>query len=553
MGKLLIKNGLVYDPLNEISDEKKDILIEDGKIIEKFSSQDDIKEIDASGKTVIPAAIDIHSHIASQQVNWVRLLGSKNENFAKIWNRLTLENIARDYLAEGYTFVIDANVYPSLSKQTLLDFSNLPVLDKGMLLNASNLWALEDEFQRGKIEELSYFLSDLLSTCKGFGIKVYNPFEAETWNFKLLRENIEKGGKLYNFSALDVYKNLTRAAEHLNLPHSVHAHIEGYESQIAKKNLNIILKNINFSEIERKNQDSKLRNQVFHIAHGNSLNMDGDNSELIDFLNSNILVDMDLGFVGFNELNPLITSDRRLINDLLSSSGNDAKVIRSANETEGDSFVSFRMFDKKNKNHCMMWANAIELALKVKNKWQIQLSFNYPNYSNVKDLPKIMTWLISKKARDSYMKDMNGDFLSQSSLNENSEILSFNDFITITRASPAKSLGLSNIKGSLSLGSDGDVNILNIDLSNIDLSKDYEKLEKALKDIEYVIKGGDIIKKGENINLMSEGKIFWTNREIDTEEKTKIIKKKKEFYQKYYSTFYDSLKTSLNEDLLREV
>jgi len=441
MGKLLIKNGLVYDPINEISGEKKDILIEDGKIIEKFSSQDDIKEIDASRKTVIPAAIDIHSHIASQQVNWARLLGSKNENFAKIWNRLTLENIARDYLAEGYTFVIDANVYPSLSKQTLLDFSNLPVLDKGMLLNASNLWALEDEFQRGKIEELSYFLSDLLRTCKGFGIKVYNPFEAETWNFKLLRDNIEKGGKLYNFSALEVYKNLTRAAEQLNLPHSVHAHIEGYESQIAKENLNIILKNINFSEIERKNQDSNLRNQIFHIAHGNSLNMDGDNSELIDFLNSNILVDMDLGFVGFNKLNPLITSDRRLINDLLSSSENDAKVIRSANETEGDSFVIFRIFNKKNKNHCMMWANAIELTLKVKNKWQIQLSFNYPNYSNVKDLPKIATWLISKEARDSYMKDMNGDFLSQSSLNENSEILSFNDFITITRASPAKSLG----------------------------------------------------------------------------------------------------------------
>jgi len=553
MGKLLIKNGLVYDPLNEISEEKKDILIENGKIIEKFSSQKDIKEIDASGKTVFPAASDIHSHIASQQVNWVRLLGSKKEQFAKIWNRLTLESIAQDYLAMGYTLVIDANVYPSLSKQTILDFSNLPVLDKGMLLNVSNLWALEDEFQRGKITELSYFLSDLLSKCKGFGIKVYNPFEAEAWNFKVLRENIEKGGKLYNFSALDVYKNLTKATEQLNLPHSVHAHIEGYESQIAKKNLNIILQNINFSEIGKNNQDSNLRNQVFHLAHGNALNIDGDNSELIEFLNSSDSVDMDLGFIGFDKFNPLITSDRRLINDLMSSAENEAKVIRSANETEGDSFVSFRVFDKNNKKHCIMWANAIELALKVKNKWQIQLSFNYPNYSNVKDLPKIMTWLMSKEARDSFMKDMNQDFLKQSPLNNTDEELNFNDFITITRASPAKSLGLGHIKGSFSPGADGDVNILNIDMNKTDLSKDYEKLETALKDIEYVIKDGDIIKKGENINLMSKGKIFWTNREINTEEKTKIMKKKKEFYQKYYSTFYDSLKTSLNEDLLREI
>ncbi|TFF99021.1 MAG: hypothetical protein EU541_06020, partial [Promethearchaeota archaeon] len=171
MGKLLIKNGLVFDPQNKISGEIKDILIEDGKFSEKFSSQDNIKEIDATGKTVIPAAIDIHSHIASQQVNWARLLGTKNKKFAKFWNRLTLESISRNYLAKGYTFVMDANIYPSLSKQTLLDFSNLPVLDKGMLLNVSNLWAIEDEFQRSKIKELSYFLSDLLSMCKGFGIK----------------------------------------------------------------------------------------------------------------------------------------------------------------------------------------------------------------------------------------------------------------------------------------------------------------------------------------------------------------------------------------------
>ncbi|TFF99245.1 MAG: hypothetical protein EU541_05400 [Promethearchaeota archaeon] len=553
MGKLLIKNGFVFDPLNGIEGEKKDILIEKRKIVEKFSSQNNIKDIDASGKTVIPAAVDIHAHIASQQVNWARLLGTKKREFVKDWNRLTLENIAKEYIKNGYTFVIDANVYPSISKQTIFDFSNLPVLDKGMLLNVSNIWALEDEFQRGKIKELSYFLSDLLSSCKGFGIKVYNPFEAEAWNFKILRENIEKGGKLYNFTALDVYKNLTKAAEYLMLPHSVHAHIEGYESQIAKDNLNIVLDSIDFTELKRGDQDSEFRNQVFHLAHANSYNMDGDNANLIDFLNSNSLVDVDLGFIGFDKLNPLITSDRRLINDLLNSNENNTKVIRSANESEGDSFVTFRRFDKKNKNHCIMWANAIELALKVKNKWQIQLSFNYPNYSNVKDLPEIMTWLISKKARDSYMKDMNEDFLKNSSLNGNSEILSFNDFITITRASPAKSLGLADIKGSFSLGSDGDVNILNIDLSDIDLSKDYEKLEKAFKDIEYVIKGGEIIKKERKMNLLNNGKIFWTDREIQGEEKTKIMKKKKEFYQKYYSTFYDSLQTSMSEKLLRKV
>ena len=90
MEKIIIKNGLVFDPLNDINGEVKDILIEDGVIVEKFTSKNDIKEIDAKGKTGIPSALDIHTHIASQQVNWTRLLGTNNKAFQETWIGLTL-------------------------------------------------------------------------------------------------------------------------------------------------------------------------------------------------------------------------------------------------------------------------------------------------------------------------------------------------------------------------------------------------------------------------------------------------------------------------------
>ena len=48
--KLLIKNGLVYDPINNIKGEKKDILIESGKNVDKFSNNKDVENIDATGK-----------------------------------------------------------------------------------------------------------------------------------------------------------------------------------------------------------------------------------------------------------------------------------------------------------------------------------------------------------------------------------------------------------------------------------------------------------------------------------------------------------------------
>ncbi|MCK4282242.1 MAG: formylmethanofuran dehydrogenase subunit A, partial [Candidatus Lokiarchaeota archaeon] len=145
MSNLIIKNGIVFDPINNISGEKKDLLIESGKIVEKFrhTNSKDTKSIDANGKTVIPGAIDIHTHIASQQTNNIRLLGSKNKDFLQFWNGLTLDYLTKEYLKKGYTFIVEANVFPSLAKQTIFNFGQIPILDKAMLINASNLWPLE--------------------------------------------------------------------------------------------------------------------------------------------------------------------------------------------------------------------------------------------------------------------------------------------------------------------------------------------------------------------------------------------------------------------------
>jgi formylmethanofuran dehydrogenase subunit A len=551
MTKLIIKNGIIYDPLNDIDGEKKDILIEDGKIVEQFSSENDINEIDAANKTVIPAALDIHSHYASQQVNWARLLGTSNKEFNDTWQRLSLETIARDYLANGYTFLLEANTYPSLALQTIFNFKYLPVLDKAMLLNTSNLWALESEFERDVFEDTATFLSDLLDVCKGFGIKAYNPFEAETWNFNELRENIEKEGRLYNFSALDVYMNLTKAVEQLRLPHSLHAHIEGYENTRGENNLSIILNSLKSMDFPSRNGSENGREQIFHIAHANAYNIEKGRGELISFLNENTNADIDIAVLGFDPINPLITSDRGLLSSYINS--NENALFKNAIETEGDSFVSLRRFNKSNTHDCALWENALALALQVKNKWQIQLSLNFPHYSHVNNIPKIAGWLLNSKVRQDFMNDMNEEFLSNSIFSSNDDVLSFYEYVILTRAAPAKSLGLANIKGGFTPGADGDINILDISVSDLDISKDYSPLENALRGMEYVIKDGRIVKHGDKIMLDTSGKIFWADGTSDRQAKEKLMKKKKEFYQKYYSVFYDSMKIDVDEKLLRKI
>jgi len=553
LNKIIIKNGLVFDPINDIDGETKDILIESGKIVEKFSSENNVKEINAKNNSVIPAALDIHTHIASQQTNWARLLGSNNKKFQENWEGLTLKNIARNYISNGYTFILEANVFPSLARETIFNFKQIPVLDKAMLLNVSNLWPLELEFQRKKIDEMALFLSDLLSKTYGFGFKVYNPFENETWNFKELRDDLTQQGRLYNFSPMDVYENLLRCNEKLGMPHSLHAHIEGYENTTGKNNLFVILekiKSLNLTPNQHMGRD-----HIFHIAHANTYNYDGDNGNLINFLNENQDFYVDLAFLSFNPINPLITSDRRLIHSMLTSDiiDNPHKLISSAIEFEGDYFISMRNFNKNNYVNCNLWANAIDLALNIKNKFQVSFSLNFPNYANVSDIPEIVTWLISKEARDNFMKDMSTDFLNNHPLANDDKELKFSELIWLTRTSPAKSLGLSKIKGNLGLDADGDLNILDTNINEIDLSKDHRKLRNALQNIEYVIKSGVIVKKQNEFNFSHNGSIFWSNGKVDVKEKDFIMSKKKEFYQKYSSLFYDSYKVSVDKNLLRRV
>ncbi|MFX1365400.1 MAG: amidohydrolase family protein [Promethearchaeota archaeon] len=557
MSRLIISNGLVFDPINKINGEIKDILIESGKIVEKFSNESIVKEIKAKGKTVIPAAIDIHTHVASQQVNWARLLGANNNKFKETWERLSLINITKNYISNGYTFILEANAFPSLAKQTIFNFKQIPVLDKAMLLNISNLWSLELEFQRGKIDEMAVFISDLLLKTYGFGVKIYNPFENENWNFKELREDISKTGRLYNFSAIDVYENTVKCVEKLGLPHSTHAHIEGYENEIGKRNLFTILDKVKSLNINAKKKIDSIfnRTQIFHIAHANSYNYDGNNQDLIKFLNENQNFDIDVSFIGFDKINPVITSDRRLINWILTEDINDNpnKLISSAVEFEGDSFVFFRNFEKSDLRDCNLWANALDLALNVNHKFQISLSLNFPNYANISDIPEIATWLLSKDARENFMKDMNNDFLKNNPLTTSDKELNFSEFICITRASPAKSLGLANIKGNLGLSADADLNIIDININEIDISQNYEAIKKALKNIDYVIKAGKIVKKQNSIDLSHKGSIFWSNGKFEVKEKDFTMTKKKDFYQKYCSVFYDSFKDSVDKELIRRV
>lgn len=87
MRGILIKNGTVFDGKNVI---KADIYIKDGKIDAVASSikRSDVKEIDASGKVVLPGFICAHHHLYSTFARGMGIPGVPAKNFNEVLDRL---------------------------------------------------------------------------------------------------------------------------------------------------------------------------------------------------------------------------------------------------------------------------------------------------------------------------------------------------------------------------------------------------------------------------------------------------------------------------------
>ena len=186
----------------------------------------------------------------------------------------------------------------------------------------------------------------------------------------------------------------------------------------------------------------------------------------------------------------------------------------------------------------------------------MQLNLKTPYYQNIlsfTDIPEILTWLVSQQARLDFMERMNDKFRNESELRSNNKELNFTEIVSITRVSPAKSLGLGSIKGNLSIGADGDMNILDLNLEETDITSDVDLFKKAFSNIEYVIKSGEIVKKQDTIDFNLKGSIFWSEGKAKVENEDLIMSKKKDFYQKYSSLFYDSYKTTVEEKFLRRI
>src|SRR3990172_6729561 len=184
-----IVNGKVYDPMNNIDGEIRDICIEDGRIVE--SVPDDASRIDAGGMVIMPGGIDIHCHIAGAKVNAGRKLmpedHRRDPHPETAFTRSGTGGIVPStfatgyrYAALGYTTAMEAAVPPLAARHVLEEFHDTPVIDKGFYVLLGNNVLLGRLLQQGRYEDFRNAVAWWVNAAKAYAVKLVNP-GADEW------------------------------------------------------------------------------------------------------------------------------------------------------------------------------------------------------------------------------------------------------------------------------------------------------------------------------------------------------------------------------------
>jgi formylmethanofuran dehydrogenase subunit A len=161
----------------------------------------------------------------------------------------------------------------------------------------------------------------------------------------------------------------------------------------------------------------------------------------------------------------------------------------------------------KNKSliHSIQWAIGLEWYLLVQDPWRIAMSTDHPNGGSFLAYPQIVQLLMSRDARREALKNVHPRVLKRSSLGDLDREYTLNEIAIITRAAPARMLGLKN-KGHLGPGADGDVTIYTPD----------DDKETMFSLPRVVIKSGSVIVENGEIRNNAEGSTLHVAPEFDT-------------------------------------
>ena len=541
-GELLIRNGVVYDPINGVKGEKKDICIRDGKVVEEVKNP---KVIDAEGRVVMPGGVDIHSHIAGAKVNAGRLFrpedGRKGvkarTKVCRSESGYSVPNTFATgyrYARMGYTFVMEAAMPPLAARHTHEEMVDIPILDNAALPLIDNNWMTMEYVKSGDMDLLAAYIAWMMKATKGYGVKVVNPGGTEAWAWA---KNCDLNDEVpyFDVTPAEIVKNLAVANEKFEMPHSIHVHGNmlghpgNYEVTTSTYDL---VKGI---KPYRDRPAMHATHTQFHAYGGTRWgDFESKAGAIADYINKNEHVSIDLGSIILGDTTTM-TADGPMEYSLYQITGR--KWTNHDVELETGSGITPFLYSGKSPVNTIQWAIGQELALLVKDPWKLALTTDHPNAGPFIGYPIIISMLMSKRRRDESAEDMHKVIFDRAEYSSIDREYDLNEIAIITRGMAAKTLGLhEHGKGHLGVGADGDVAVYDMSPEETDAGK----IQKAFLNTKYTIKGGEIVVKDGEVVATPAGKTYFVTPECDDTLTDEMLVKLKDKFEHYYSVNFNN-------------
>ena len=531
-----LEGGRVYDPANGVDGKLMDLYIEDGKLVKPAAGKKVRRVISLNGSIVMAGGIDIHTHIGGGKVSIARLLLAEDHDD----NRVASSALTRSgsgsiapssfvtgyrYAEMGYTTCFEPAMMPVNARQSHLEMADTPMLDTGAYALLGNDDFLLRLLNAGKEQPLvNDYVAWTIHAARAMGIKVVNPGGISAFKFNQRKLDLDEKNDYYEITPRNVLTALLDALEAIGVPHPLHVH--GCNLGVPGNYLTT-LETIAAAE-----------GRPLHLTHVqfHSYGAEGDRkfssaaAQLAEAVNLNRNVSIDVGQIMFGQT--VTTSADSMMQHKGHIHAHPKKWVCMDIECDaGCGVVPFRYRDKNFVN-ALQWCIGLEIFLLVKDPWRIFLTTDHPNGAPFTSYPHLIRLLMDKGFRNDMLTTINKDAADASILSTLDREYSLYEIAIITRAAPARSLGLRN-HGHLGIGASADITVYKPD----------DDAEAMFATPEYVFKRGELCVRNGKVCAIPATSTHVVEPEYDPG----IEKPLKSYFDRYMTMSLENFKLSREE------
>lgn len=496
-----LRGGRVIDPANGW-DEVRDLYVRDGHMVDLAPNEAATEEIDIGGCIVMAGGIDMHTHIGGGKVNLARMLLPEDHRananpVALPDNVLELASCGTctpgtlatgyRYVEMGYTAAFEPAMMACNARHTHMEMGDTPILDHGayVMLGNDELF-LRMLAERWDFERIRDYAGWTINASKAMGVKVVNPGGISAFKFNQRKLDVDENHVHWQVTPRQVVHTLARALRELGVPHPLHIH--GSNLGVAG-NIQSTLDTIAALD----GLPGHLTHIQFH-AYGTEgpKKFSSAALQLSEVVNANKNVSIDVGQIMFGQT--VTASGDTMRQHAQSGLADPRKWIGADIECEaGCGVVPFRYREQSYVN-ALQWVIGLEIFLLVDDPWRVVLTTDHPNGGPFTSYPHLIRLLMDRSFREEQLAKLHPEVADQAALRSITRELSLYEIAIMTRAGPARLLGLRD-RGHLGAGAAADIAVYRED----------DNREAMFATPEYVFKDGVLVSRAGRVTAVPVG------------------------------------------------